>query len=227
MAGMQNVRDASWTGDQTTQLADIDWADITARLADLLGGVRRETERLGRPEDLAEQPVGLENTAHAASLQAQALLALVAPLAAVEDAGVADHPLARLARAYAEAFEAVRYAIASLAQHPQGQGRLPAQLAESAERAAGALVQAIELVFGQRRFGSLSNIFAYVGAVEGQADDLLRRGIESLLGAGADPATGGWDRRRADELRTLLALEALTDRCEDVADALLLVRYVL
>jgi hypothetical protein len=187
----------------------------------LLGDLRRNIELQGYPSRATSQRSDLSLVVAAAAQQAQALHAL-ADHPDVADAGgeLADHPLTRLMVAYAEAFAAVRYAAACQQASPQGQAPLRAQLAELAERAGRAIAQAIELVFGERRLGSLTNVCAYIGVVEGQADGLLQRGIDSLLGE------GGWDHRRAVELRSLLALEALTDRCEDIADALLLTHYM-
>ncbi len=81
------------------------------------------------------------------------------------------------------------------------------------------------MLLGTRRSGSIAQLAAYVGTLEGQADTLLR----GFLAAPLQNSTHGRQQDAADRQNTerhiLLALEAMTDRCEDIADALLAVAH--
>ncbi|GAC1457068.1 MAG: hypothetical protein PVSMB4_17130 [Ktedonobacterales bacterium] len=142
--------------------------------------------------------------------------------------GLEGHPLIRLAQSYAAAFQAVGVACL-LAEHaatldgdPLGP-RLITLACESAET----LVQANRLIFGQRLLGSPVQMCGHVGKLEDQADEVFRNAIASRLGDRAAPSNGPtWSQHQADELRILSALEALTDRCEDIADMLLVVAFI-
>lgn len=154
-----------------------------------------------------------------------------------------DHPLAQLARGYAAAFEAV--GLVGLLLGSMSDAEIPSSAPEFialGHRAAQALVPGLDLAFGRRRLGSVAQMCEHIGALENQADALFRSATALLLGPsgrlpevvptadraveeaeGAQQAAVRWTAHRATTLRLLVALEMLTDRCEDVADALLLV----
>lgn len=152
-----------------------------------------------------------------------------------------EPPGVQLARTYSAAFEAVGVVALLLGNLPEG--RLPASTApfaalliDLAHIAAHAVHEELDLVFGRRRLGTVTNIHAYVASLENQADDVFRARVDAVLGntrhviagsEGGEHGVGQWPQQTAQTMRLLIALEALTDRCEDIADALLFVKYVL
>lgn len=152
-----------------------------------------------------------------------------------------EPPGVQLARTYSAAFEAVGVVALLLGDLP-GE-RLPASTApfaalliDLAHIAAHAVHEELDLVFGRRRLGTVTNIHAYVASLENQADDVFCARVDAVLGnmrtatagnEGGKHGVGPWPQQTAQTMRLLIALEALTDRCEDIADALLFVKYVL
>jgi len=134
----------------------------------------------------------------------------------------AHEPLRQLARAYLSGFEAVG-AVALLSQQTTLPVEAP-QLVELAAKSARALQQLTDLVFGNRHLGSVDSTFAYVGSLENQADSLFRAGVRQLAKASSGDVTQPGDV--ATRYRSLVSLELLTDRCEEIAESLLLVYWL-
>jgi hypothetical protein len=111
-------------------------------------------------------------------------------------------------------------------------------LVERASQAARQLVIITDLIFNGRGLGSTTDLCAYVGELENQADAMYRGAVSALFGLKeaerAEPAPGGstrgasvWTPEHIRRFRVLNALESLTDRCEEIADELLLLEYTL
>ncbi len=128
-----------------------------------------------------------------------------------------------LGHAYAAAFASA----GAVALRATGQTQnLPTQAPEMARlalRAAETLAHGMGLLSGLRRSGTIAHVCEHIGALESQADSLLRAFL-TLPPASMTAASEGKKGTSDDVDRYLLAaLEAMTDRCEDVADALLAV----
>lgn len=152
--------------------------------------------------------------------------------------GGLEHPLVRLARAYRAAFDAHGVALlltddgAPIPSEARG-------LVERAAQAARLLGKLTDLIYHGRGLGTVAHLCEHVGALENQADALYRSAVSALFSAsgapGVTPRTNGaneqvetrWTAERAWRFHLLCALEALTDRCEDIADELMLVDYAL
>jgi hypothetical protein len=150
--------------------------------------------------------------------------------------GGLEHPLVRLARAYRAAFDAHGVALLLLADD---EARIPDEargLVERATQAARLLGRLTDLIYRSRGLGSVAHLCENIGLLENQADALYRSAVSALFstggGNGAPGATTSqeqtrWTAERAWRFHLLCALEALTDRCEDIADELMLVDYAL
>ncbi|MBF6590940.1 MAG: hypothetical protein IVW57_10495 [Ktedonobacterales bacterium] len=140
-----------------------------------------------------------------------------------------DHPLVQLARAYGTAFGAVETAAQLLARAPtERPTRAAERITELAVRAAKDLRQAVNLAFGQRGLGTVQHLCDHIATLENQADALYHSAVAMYLSkCGAARPGPRWTRDDAEHIQCLAALEALTDRCEDVAEALLLAQHVL
>jgi hypothetical protein len=128
-----------------------------------------------------------------------------------------------IGHAYAAAFASAGFLALRAAEHP---GNFPAvayDLARLAQRAAETLAHGMGLLLGLRRSGSIAHVCEHIGSLEGQADSLMRAFLT------LPPAKGEGDNSKSDDMnrRLLAAVEAMTDRCEDVADALLAAARVL
>lgn len=132
-----------------------------------------------------------------------------------------ESPWIEIGRAYAAAFTAAGFVALQASGTSARMAPLSSELARLALRAAETLAHGVGLLLGTRQSGSIAQIFAYVGTLEGQADTLLRGFLAT------PPQTKMNSRQQADadkhnaNRQVLLALEAMTDRCEDIADALL------
>ncbi len=135
------------------------------------------------------------------------------------------YPWAELGRAYAAAFTAAGMVALQVAAGPLRMTALAGELARLALRAAKTLAHGVGLLLGTRQSGSIGQISAYVGTLESQADTLLR----GFLAAPPQKRRNGGQQTDAErdsvDRQVLLALEAMTDRCEDIADALLAVAH--
>lgn len=136
-----------------------------------------------------------------------------------------EYPWLEIGRAYAAAFTAAGFVALQATGASARPASLAPLLARLALRAAETLAHGVGLLLGTRQSGSIAQISAYVGTLEGQADTLLR----GFLAAPPQNRTHGRQQNAADrqstERQILLALEAMTDRCEDIADALLAVAH--
>lgn len=153
--------------------------------------------------------------------------------------GGLEHPLVRLARAYRAAFDAHGVALLLLADD---QALMPGEasgLVERAAQAAKLLGRLTDLIYHERGLGSVAHLCENVGMLENQADALYRSAVGALFSANGatgvtstaasaqEQAQTRWTAERAWRFHLLCALEALTDRCEDIADELMLVDYAL
>lgn len=126
-----------------------------------------------------------------------------------------------IGRAYAAAFTAAGFVALQTPGASSRMTALAAELARLALRAAETLAHGVGLLLGTRQSGSIAQISAYVGALEGQADTLLRGFLASPPGGKRNGGQRDSAAQYSADRQTLLALEAMTDRCEDIADALL------
>jgi hypothetical protein len=152
--------------------------------------------------------------------------------------GGLEHPLVRLAHAYRAAFDAQGVALLLLADD---QALMPSEargLVDRAAQAARLLGRLTNLIYHGRGLGSVAHLCENVGMLENQADALYRSAVSALFGShgphGVTPLNDAhervetrWTAERAWRFHLLCALEALTDRCEDIADELMLVDYAL
>lgn len=140
-----------------------------------------------------------------------------------------DHSLIQLVQAYGAAFGTVEAATTSLARTPAA--HMPGaagRLVELAVRSAKGLRQAMDLAFGQQGLGTVQHLCDHIATLENQADALYHSAVATAL---SRPRTAGqaarWTAEDAEHIRRLATLEALTDRCEEIAEALLLAEYLL
>ncbi len=137
-----------------------------------------------------------------------------------------QHPLVRLAHTYLTAFEAVGVVSLLVFDMP-----LPSQMRAIAVKCVGLSLQAarelrkaVDLVFARQGLGTIANSCAHIGRLENQADAVFQTALIALFGQhNREHARHEWTQEQAGMLRLLLALEALTDRCEEIAEMLLLV----
>jgi hypothetical protein len=132
-----------------------------------------------------------------------------------------------LGHAYAAAFASAGSVVLRATGKSQNPPALAPEMARLALRAAETLAHGMGLLFGLRRSGSIAHVCAHIGSLESQADSLKRAFLTSPP-ASANAEGEGKNGRSDDVDRQLLAaLEAMTDRCEEVADALLTVARVM
>jgi hypothetical protein len=174
----------------------------------------------------------LEHTARASAAQvavetalqgnAAALALIGAPTSGAVNRSQLEHeyPWLEIGRAYAAAFTAAGFVALQASSASARMASLASELARLALRAAETLAHGVGLLLGTRQSGSLAQISAYVGTLEGQADTLLRGYLAAPPGG-----NGSGRQRNSADRQMLLALEAMTDRCEDIADALLAVAH--
>lgn len=147
-----------------------------------------------------------------------------------------EGPLLRLTRAYRRAFDALGAACLLLASDAEAfppDGSASATLVGLVERAAqcaSALVKATNLLYTRQGLGTTAHFCAYIGDLENQADTLYRGAVSALFrlkesGKEAGRRHRGWTPEHARRFRLLSALEGLSDRCEEIADELLLLDY--
>lgn len=137
-----------------------------------------------------------------------------------------QHPLIRLAQTYLAAFEAIGVVSLLVFDRP-----LPPQLRAIAVKCVGLSLQAarelrkaVDLVFARQGLGTVANSCAQIGWLENQVDAVFQTALIAVFGQQSrEHAVQRWTRDKAGMLRLLLALEALTDRCEEIAEMLLLV----
>jgi hypothetical protein len=132
-----------------------------------------------------------------------------------------ESPWIEIGRAYAAAFTAAGFVALQASGTSVRMATLSAELARLALRAAETLAHGVGLLLGTRKSGSIAQISAYVGTLEGQADTLLRGFLASPSGGKRNGGQRDDAAQYSADRQTLLALEAMTDRCEDIADALL------
>lgn len=152
-----------------------------------------------------------------------------------------EHPLVRLAHAYRAAFDAHAVALLLMDDRAPMPGEARG-LVERAAQAARLLNKLADLIYRGRGLGTVAHLCENVGALENQADALYRSAVSALFRANGAPSESGatsrannaddqaptrWTAERAWRFHLLCALEALTDRCEDIADELMLVDYAL
>jgi hypothetical protein len=174
----------------------------------------------------------LEPAARASAAQAVVETALQGNAAALALSGTAtpgavnrsllehEYPWLEIGRAYAAAFTAAGFVALQASGTSSRIASLAPELARLALRAAETLAHGVGLLLGTRQSGSIAQISAYVGTLEGQADTLLRGFLAAPPGG-----NGSGRQRKGADRQMLLALEAMTDRCEDIADALLAVAH--
>jgi hypothetical protein len=140
-----------------------------------------------------------------------------------------DHPLIQLAQAYGAAFGAVEMATQLYEPLPKAQVPNAAErLVELALKAAKGLRQAVDLAFGQQGLGTVQLLCDYIATLENQADALYHSAVVIYLARRkGDGQEARWTDADAKHIQRLSALEALTDRCEEVAEALLLAEHLL
>jgi hypothetical protein len=132
-----------------------------------------------------------------------------------------EYPWNEISRAYAAAFTAAgMVALQTLTWSPR-MVALAAELARLALRAAETLNHGVGLLLGTRLSGSIVQVCAYVGTLEGQADTVLRGYLAAPAEGYGYGSAQGITNTSSAERQVLLALEAMTDRCEDIADVLL------
>lgn len=214
-----------------------DWPTLAQQLTDVLRDCVAFVRTNRRDTAWEETCQHLLTAVHAGSAAAAMLASRVgshvaepSPHATAEEAiwGSGEHPMRRLAHAYEAAFQAVGVVCLLISQS----STLPsavrsADFVELAHSAAQSLVRAVGLVFGLRHLGSVVHWCEHVGTLEDRADVLFREAITARLAIAAEaPTSETWTPRLAADLHLLSALEALTDRCEAIADALLLVTFV-
>jgi hypothetical protein len=204
-----------------------DWLVLTQQLVAAIAGCSDCFRPQAADGGLAASCQAALDVVHQGTDQASRMAHAAAAGVSSEQGGD-DHPLDRLARSYAEAFRAVGVACllakndATLAMSPR-----ELSLIGLAHDAAQVLTRAVGLIVGARRLGSLVQMCEAVGEYEDRADAVFREAVAFRLGKReAERDLPGWSRQHAAELRALSALEALTDRCEDIADILLIVALV-
>jgi hypothetical protein len=207
------------------------WPSLAAHLADIFGTcltyVRLDPADVGRPA-LAQQ---LMDAVQYGSTEAAMLATQVNAAIAKESQDSLDtseHPMLRFAHTFEAAFRSVAV-VCLLLGAPAG---LPVDpnsrdLISLAHDAAEALARAVGLVFGQRHLGSVVQWCERVGNVEDRADVVFHHAVtERLRKTEKSAGRATWTAEQARELHLLSALEALTDRCEEIADALLIVALI-
>ncbi|GEM_PF-3467104 len=213
-----------------------DWRQLTD---ELIGGLTFCADCLGREETVANE--------RAQAVAAQTLLSGVSKgiaqagnlierlrqrYADEESEGIeavtsfSQHPLVRLAQTYLNAFEAV--GVVSLLVFdmplPQQMRATAVKCVSLALQAARELRRAINLVFASQGLGTVADSCAHIGRLENQADAAFQTALIAIFGQPSGEHVGQrWTQNEAGTLRLLLALEALTDRCEEIAEMLLLV----
>jgi hypothetical protein len=174
----------------------------------------------------------LEEAARAKATQAtvettlQGNAAAMALIEAMAERGESDlllhhkYPWTEIGHAYAAAFTAAGMVALQAEACSSRMASLASELARLALRAAETLAHGVGLLLGTRRSGSIAQVCAYVGTLEGQADTLLRGYLAAPPERRSTGTEPGPDISSAVR-QCLLALEAMTDRCEDIADGLL------
>lgn len=209
-----------------------EWVYLTEELNNALARLLRVIQHATKGEDHVAATEDLMTTVLQGVLQASEPLIHLGVSGMGKPAELIEHPTVQLAHTYVAAFETIG-SVALLIGNLQ-----PDQLTvgvsmfvQLAQRAAGVLYEAVGLLTGQRKLGSVANACKVIGGLEDQADALFRSQIAALFQrADADVAAvidGGWTEQTARMVRTFVALESLTDRCEDIADALLLAECIL
>jgi hypothetical protein len=199
------------------------------RLSEQLTAVYKQCGMCVRPVmEAAHRSSITHATLEAASRGESAALKLKEPAAEGDTAShvVFDsHIREEVSRAYAAAFAAAGLTALRAAEHPQKFSAPAPELARLAQRAAEALAHGMGLLLGVRQSGSIAQVCAYIGSLESQTDTLLRAFLASPPErVGNNAQQGDADRYSADR-QILTALEAMTDRCEDIADAFLAVAH--
>lgn len=207
----------------------VEWSALAHELIAALACCRMCLQAYATPAEQDSRWQSLLGTVHRGVVHSTALANACIPTQAGDTSGSQNHPLAQLGRAYTAALESV--GLAGLLLGGVTAEKMPpsaGDFVDLAYRAANALSQALDLAFGRRRLGSVSHLCAHVGALENQADSLFRGSVGALLGGrGELRAPRQWTRDRAETLRLLMVLEVLSDRCEDIADAVLVLTCVL
>lgn len=130
-----------------------------------------------------------------------------------------------IGRAYAAAFTA---AGCVALQAPESSPRIPSlapELARLALRAAETLAHGVGLLLGTRQSGSIAQVCTYIGSLENQSDTLLRGFLTAPVRKDGNAPWQEDPQRSAAERQMLIALETMTDRCEDIGDALLVIAH--
>jgi hypothetical protein len=131
-----------------------------------------------------------------------------------------------IGRAYAAAFTSAGLVALQIPTCSPRMTSLAPELARLALRAAETLAHGVGLLLGIRQSGSLAQVCAYIGTLEGQADTLLRTFLTAPARKGRNNSWQGDPHQHAADRQLLTALEAMTDRCEDIGDALLVMAHL-
>jgi hypothetical protein len=207
------------------------WPSLAAHLTDIFGTcltyVRMDPFDAARSA-LAQQLIDAVQYGITETMMLSAQINAVIPDEHRDRLDTSEHPMLRFARTFEVAFRSVAIVCLLLG----GPAALPIdsssqELISLAHSSAEALVRAVGLVFGQRHLGSVIHWCERVGTLEDRADVIYRHAItERLRKTVKSAGTATWTTEQAIDLRLLSALEALTDRCEDIADALLIVALI-
>lgn len=138
--------------------------------------------------------------------------------------GAGAWPLQRLATAYRAAFDALAGVCLGVPSQGSGEDTIEAaQFLEFVQRAAEALLRAVDLIFAQRGLGSVSDTCAYVARLENKSDALFHRCVARAMSQGRTQEPNAAPATIFEALETL---EGIMDRCEEIAEALLLVYWI-
>lgn len=198
-------------------------------LADLLIATYQGCLMCVQPHlETAMRTRAIEATVESALQGHSAALALIeSPTESILDSRTLqqEHPWAEIGRAYAAAFTAAGVVALQAPERSPRISALAPELARLALRAAETLAHGIGLLLGTRQSGSLAQVCAYIGSLENKTDTLLRSFLAAPAPPGGNDARQGNLQRYTTDRQILKALEAMTDRCEDIGDALLAIPY--
>lgn len=136
-----------------------------------------------------------------------------------------ESPWTEIGRAYAAAFTAAGFVALQASEGSPRITSLAPELARLALRAAETLAHGVGLLLGTRQSGSLGQVCAYIGSLESQADSFVRAFLTAPARKDGSVPRQEDPQRYAADRQILTALEAMTDRCEDIGDALLAIAH--
>ncbi|HEY1388087.1 MAG TPA: hypothetical protein VGF38_06040, partial [Ktedonobacterales bacterium] len=188
-----------------------EWVHLTEELNNALARLLRVIQHATRGEDYVAAIEDLMTTVLQGVLQASEPLIHLGGSGTSKPAELIEHPTVQLAHAYVAALEAVGSAALLIRNLQPDQLTVGVSMfVQLAQRAAGVLSEAVGLLTGQRRLGSVANACKVIGELEDQADALFRSQIAALFQRDdADDAAvidSGWTEQMARMVRTFVAL---------------------